>query len=205
MKGVILVGFFQEMVELCMDCGLEIIGTIDNNEGMDGRCFSVPYLGCDADAIAIHQKYKDAGIVITPDAPQLRRRLTNYYRSIGFSFATIIHPSATISPTAHIGEGVVIQKGVSISSNSRIGAFCRLNTHCNVTHDVFVGDFTTIAPSAVLLGYVTIGENCYVGANCTVLPRCSVGNEVTIGAGAVVTKNVDSLMTVAGVPAVSLH
>lgn len=205
MKKVILVGFFQEMVELCFDCGLEIIGAIDSDGGVNDREFSIPFLGNDADAIKIYQKFKDAEIVITPDDPRIRKRLANYYRSIGFSFATIIHPLATISPTAQVGEGVIIQKGANVSANTKVGAFCRLNTHCNVMHDVIVGGFTTIAPDAVLLGYVTIGESCYIGANCTVLPECSIGNEATIGAGAVVTKNVDSMMTVAGVPAVSLH
>lgn len=200
MKKVILVGYFQEMVELCLDCGLEIIGAIDNNR-FDCKTVSVPYLGNDSDASALHKLYKDVKVIITPDAPQVRRRLVNYYRSIGFSFATVIHPSATISPTAKVGEGSVIQKGVNVSSNSQIGAFCRLNTHCNVTHDASVGDYTTIAPDAVVLGYVTVGENCYLGANSTVLPKCVIGDDATVGAGAVVTKKVNPSVTVIGVPA----
>ena len=204
MKKVILVGFFQEMVELCADCGMEIVGFFDDKRFKDGRVNPVRYLGDDADAKDLYQQYKDIEFIITPDAPCVRKRLADYYRSIGFSFATIIHPLATISPTAQIGEGSVIQKGVNVSANTRVGAFCRLNTHCNVTHDVVVGDFTTIAPDAVLLGYVTVGEGCYVGANSTVLPNCFIGNEVTIGAGAVVTKNLEPSITVVGVPAKSL-
>lgn len=203
MKRVILVGFFHEMAELCMDCGLDVIGTIDKKRS-DGLDWGVPCLGNDADAIELYQRYKDVEVIITPDAPRIRRKLADYYRSIGFSFATVIHPSASISPTAQIGEGVVIQKGVFVSANSRIGAFCKLNTHCNVTHDIIVGDYSTIAPDAVLLGYVTVGDHCYVGANSTILPHCIIEDDVTIGAGAVVTKNVDSSSTVVGVPARTL-
>lgn len=197
MKKVILVGYFQEMVELCWDCGLEIVGAIDNRPIPD----VIPFLGNDSDAEAIYQKYPDVEIVITPDAPQVRRRLVDYYRSIGFSFATVIHPTASISPTAQIGEGTVIQRDVNVSSNSRVGAFCKLNTRCNVMHDNHMGGYSTIAPNAVLLGCVTLGENCYVGANCTVLPTRTIGKGATIGAGAVVTKNVESSVTVVGVPA----
>jgi sugar O-acyltransferase (sialic acid O-acetyltransferase NeuD family) len=199
MKRVILVGFFQEMVELCMDCGLEIVGAFDKKE-IDG----VPYLGNDADALKLYQQYKDIEVVITPDSPQVRRRLADYYRSIGYSFTKIIHPSAFVSPTAIVGDGVVIQKGVNVSAYTHIGCFCRLNTHCNVTHDIVVGDYSTIAPDAVVLGYVTIGENCYVGANSTILPKCAIGDGVIVGAGAVVTKNVDSFSTVVGIPARTL-
>lgn len=204
MKRVILVGYFQEMVELCLDCGLEIIGTIDKIKSDRGE-YSVPNLGNDSDAEKLYNLFKDAEVIITPDDPHIRRRLVDYYRSIGFSFATVIHPSATISPTAIIGEGAVIQKGVIISSNSQIGAFCRLNSNCNVTHDITIGDYTTIAPDAVILGYVTVGENCYLGANSTVLPKRIIGNGATVGAGAVVTKNVNPSVTVIGVPARILY
>lgn len=161
----------------------------------------VTLLGADSDATLLHKQYPDANIVVTPDSPCVRKRLVEYYRSVGFSFATVIHPAATISPTAQIGEGTVIQQGVNISSNTCIGAFCKLNTNCNVMHDNIVGDFTTVAPNAVLLGYVKIGDSCYIGANSTLLPHSKIGSSATIGAGAVVTKDVDFAKTVVGVPA----
>lgn len=197
MKKVILVGYFQEMVELCWDCGMEIIGAIDNNPIPD----VIPFLGKDSDAETIHQKYPDVDVVITPDAPRVRRRLVEYYRSLGFSFATVIHPAASISPTAQVGEGTVIQRDVNVSADTRVGSFCKLNTRCNVMHDNLLGDYSTVAPNAVLLGCVTLGENCYVGANSTILPTCAIGKGAVIGAGAVVTKDVDPSVTVVGVPA----
>lgn len=190
------------MIELCEEAGFVIIGIIDND--LTGDYYGYPVLGKDNDALAIYQQFPNSQIVITPDSPRLRKKLVGLYKSAGFSFATIVHPAASISRFAKIGEGSVIQRGVNVSANSKVGNFCKLNTNCNVMHDNLIGDYTTIAPSAVLLGYVIVGEQGYIGANSTILPKCSVGDSSVVGAGAVVTKNVQPNMVVAGVPAKQL-
>lgn len=199
MKEIILVGGFHEMIELCEDAEFNIIGIIDNV--LTGIYYGYPVIGTDRDVAAIYQQYPNCQIVITPDSPQLRKKLADRYRSIGFSFATIIHPTATVSRFATIGEGTVVQRGVNVSANTKVGNFCKLNTCCNVMHDNIIGDYTTIAPNSVLLGYVNVGELSYIGANSTILPKIFVGELCTIGAGAVVTKRVQSNLVVAGVPA----
>ena len=202
MKEIILVGGFHEMIELCKEVGYNIIGIIDNK--LTGMYYGYPVIGTDRDAPALFQRYPNSQIVITPDSPQIRKKLVEQYRRVGFSFATIIHPTASISRFSQVGEGTVIQRGVNISANTKIGSFCKLNTYCNVMHDNSIGDYSTIAPNAVLLGYVMVGEQGYIGANSTVLPKCSVGECSVIGAGSVVTKNIQPHQVVAGVPAKQL-
>lgn len=187
------------MIELCENAGFNIMGIIDNE--LTGEYYGYPIIGTDNDAVSLYKNYPTCQIVITPDSPQLRKKLVDHYRSAGFSFATIIHPAATISRFASIGEGTVIQRGVNVSANSKIGDFCKLNTGCNVMHDNAVGNYATIAPNAVLLGYVSVAELCYIGANCTILPKISIGEQSIVGAGAVVTKSIHSELVVAGVPA----
>jgi acetyltransferase-like isoleucine patch superfamily enzyme len=68
-------------------------------------------------------------------------------------------------------------------------------------HDSTIGNFVTIAPNAVILGRVNIGDSTYIGANSTILPDKSVGENAIVGAGAVVTKNFDSNSTIKGIPA----
>lgn len=196
---VILVGGFHEMIELCEDCGLNIVGIIDNK--LIGNYFGYPVIGNDHDAKALFAEYGKAKIIITPDSPKLRKKLVENYKSIGYDFFTVISPYARVSRSAIIGEGTVIQAGVNISSATVIGSFCKLNTNCNIMHDNIVGDYATIAPNAVLLGRISVGKEAYIGANSTLLPNICVGDNAIIGAGAVATRNVPKSAIVKGVPA----
>jgi sugar O-acyltransferase (sialic acid O-acetyltransferase NeuD family) len=199
MKKVILVGGFHEIIELCEECGLKVVGIIDNLHS--GFYYGVPVIGTDEDAGVLFSDYRDCKVVITPDSPKVREKLVHLYESVGFDFATVISPFAHISKYAVIGKGTVIQAGVNISSSTVIGSFCKLNSYCNVMHDNSIADFTTIAPNAVLLGKVITGKGSYIGANATILPNISIGAYSTVGAGAVVTRNVPENITVKGVPA----
>ena len=198
-KDIVLVGAFHEIIELCEDCGYSIAGIVDNS--ITGSYLGIPIIGTDNDAASLFDAYSSCQIVITPDNPMVRKKLVALYSRVGFDFATVVSPKATVSRSARIGKGTIIQAGVNISSATTVGGFVKINTNANVMHDCVIGDFTTIAPNAVLLGYVTVGESAYVGANSTILPRLSLGQGALIGAGAVVTKDVISNSTVKGVPA----
>lgn len=202
MREILLIGAFHEMIELCEDAGFRIKGIIDNN--IEGEYMGYPIIGKDKDAEKLYEDYSQCAVVIAPDEPHIRKELVALYQSIGFGFVTVIHPKATISRSAKVGEGTVIQQGVNISANTTVGCFCKLNTNCNVMHDNMVSDFVTIAPDAVLLGYVNVGKLSYIGANSTILPKCKIGDMVMVGAGAVVTKDVDNSLIVLGVPARTL-
>lgn len=199
MKDVVLVGGFHEIIDLCEECGRNVVGIIDNS--LVGNYYGVPVIGADADAASLFSRYCDCELIITPDSPKVRERLVNYYRNLGYHFATVVSPYAHVSKSAEIGEGTVIQTGVNVSSATKIGIFCKLNSCCNVMHDNVLADFSTIAPNAVLLGRVNAGRGAYVGANSTILPGIVIGSHSTVGAGAVVTHDVPDFRTVKGIPA----
>lgn len=199
MEKVILVGGFHEIVELCEDCGLNVVGIIDNE--LSGIYYGVPIIGIDDDAERLFSDFSDCKVIITPDSPKIREKLVRQYESVGFDFATVISPRAHVSKSAIIGKGTVIQSGVNVSSATEIGPFCKLNSCCNVMHDNLISSFTTIAPNAVLLGRVTVEKGAYIGANATILPNTTIGAFSMIGAGAVVTHDIPQCQTVKGVPA----
>ena len=196
---IILVGAFAEMCELANMCSKKVIGIIDNN--LKGNFQDIPIIGKDDDASLLFAKYSKTPLVISPDKPQLRKKLVEYYNNIGFSFTELVSPLATISRTAVIGRGAVIQSFCNVSADTKIGDFCKMNTLANVMHDNIIGNYTTIAPNAVLLGYVKIGECAYIGANSTILPTKEIGDKVIVGAGSVVTHNIPCGHIVKGVPA----
>lgn len=199
MDDIILVGGFQETIELCELCSYNIIGIIDKN--LRGNVSGYPILGDDNDAKEIHKKYPAISVVIAPDMPAVRMKLFELYKSIGFSVASLVSPKAYISSSVSLGEGCIIQSFCNISSNTILGTGVKINTYANVMHDAVLSDFVTIAPNAVVLGSVKIGKCAYIGANSTIIQNNEIGAGAMVGAGAVVTKGITPNTTVIGVPA----
>ncbi|WP_052487498.1 PglD-related sugar-binding protein [Gordoniibacillus kamchatkensis] len=69
-----------------------------------------------------------------------------------FHYATIIDPSAVISPDAQIGYGTVIMPNTTISSQANIGSHCIINNNSSIDHDCEIGDFCHISPGVHLTG-----------------------------------------------------
>lgn len=197
MKGVYIVGAFHEMVELVESLAIPIIGLVDSQTPDNACCRKYTLLGDDEWLLSVAKGGEQ--VVITPDLPKVRKRLFESYRSAGFETPTII--AGNVSAYAEIGQGSVIQRDAYVSAGSRLGIGVKVNVGVKVMHDVNIGDFVTVAPSAVILGNVTIGDGVYLGSNATVLPNVKVGDGAVIGAGAVVTKDVEPHVTVKGIPA----
>lgn len=196
---VMLVGGSLELIELCALCGVQLVAIIDKDPGE--RFAGHKVFRGEEMASEIYRQHGDIPLVISPDMPAVRARLAAFYGERGFSFASLVSPRALVSPSARIGRGVVIQSGVNVSSLVTIGDFVRVNTCANIMHESVVGDYSTIAPNAVILGRVKISQGVYLGANATVLPDKIVGRGAVVGAAALVTHDVPEKATVMGNPA----
>jgi len=91
-----------------------------------------------------------------------------------------------------LGDNFVIDHfgGIVISGYAQFGDNCRIR------NGVVVGLAKVDDPCAPI-----IGNNVDIGTGAKVLGRIKIGDNVVIGANAVVVKNVESGMVVAGVPA----
>jgi sugar O-acyltransferase (sialic acid O-acetyltransferase NeuD family) len=116
-------------------------------------------------------------------------------------FATIIHPSATVSKMAKLGYGTVVFQNVTITSNVSIGNHVIILPNTVISHDDYVGDYTCIAGGVCISGGVTIGKSCYLGTNSTIIGNISIGDHCLVGMGSLVIDSLDGNCVVVGNPA----
>lgn len=86
----------------------------------------------------------------------------------------------------HIGNNVLIAPNVSILSS---------------THSIDRIDIPILLQEDIINNNVTIEDDVWIGRSAIIMPGIHIGKGAIIGAGAVVTKNVESFTIVGGVPA----
>jgi sugar O-acyltransferase (sialic acid O-acetyltransferase NeuD family) len=181
----------------------DILGFITNeNESASGIMSDIPRIGDDGDLRA----RGPAGILLVNGLgsvgdPSRRRAIFDSFRSAGFAFATVVHPSAIVASDVVIGEGAQIMAACALQPGVRIGANVIVNTGAIIDHDTIVGDHTHVAPGACLSGGVMVGNSAHIGTGATIIHRVHIGDNALVAAGAVVTADVPASATVMGVPA----
>src|SRR4030095_339622 len=79
-----------------------------------------------------------------------------------------IHPSAVISASVKMGDGVMVAANATLNPLVEIGQGVICNTSSSIDHECVIGDFSHIAPGAVLCGNVMVGRGSFVGANSVI-------------------------------------
>lgn len=130
-----------------------------------------------------------------------RQRLYDSFRNHGYSYISVIHPSAQVAEGAGLGEAVQVMAGAVIQTGCVIGDNTIVNTSTIVDHDCMTGRHCHIAPGAILCGNVILGDNVHVGAGAVIKNGITVGGHAVIGLGAAVVTDVSAGTTVVGVPA----
>jgi len=132
--------------------------------------------------------------------PDARRHAVATFGEAG-RWATVVHPTAWVSPSAVLEQGCVVLAGAVVNAGARVKAHAIVNTRVVVEHDVEVGAFTHLAPGVVIGGGTTIGDDTMVGLGATIRDHIAVGSRVVVGMGAVVVGTVPDGELVVGVPA----
>lgn len=207
-KPIVIIGaggHAKVLVDILLQAGACIAGIVDQNVLLHGKhVLGVTVIGGD-DVVTSSSpdKYSLVNAIGSTTIPDLRTRIYEAFKSNGYSFATVIHPSAIIASDVTVGEGVQIFAGAVIQPGTMIGSNAIINTRSSIDHDCIIGNNCHIAPGVTLSGQVHVGQCVHVGTGATIIQGISIGNNCLIAAGAVVTKNIGSGSKVRGVPAVA--
>lgn len=152
------------------------------------------------------QHWRDLGVrlaVVTVGSvgdPSSRIMLARRALDAGFELATVVHPSAVVSPSAEIGAGTYVGPGAVINAEARVGKCCIINTGALVDHDCLLGDFVHLAPGVALSGAVSIGDRSHVGTGSALIQQVKVGADTVVGAGSTVVRDVPAGVVAFGSP-----
>jgi len=132
-----------------------------------------------------------------------RRQLFAAWCQRGFRFANICHPSAAVSELdVVLGEGCQLLAGSVVGPGVRLAANVLINSRAVVEHDCEIASHSHVATGAVLCGTCRVGEGVHIGAGACIIQGITIGSGAIIAAGSVVTRDVEPLTLIAGVPAV---
>lgn len=181
----------------------QIRGIIDKaSERLNHEINGIPILG-NEDCLKQHPAAEVdlVNAVGSTVSTKKRRDLFDLWRSMGYSFATIIHPGAIISSDAFLKEGAQVMAGAVINTGVEIGMNTIINTGAIIDHDCVIGDHVHTAPGVTLSGGVRVGPNVHIGTGAIVIQGVRIGSGVLIAAGSVVTQDIGDSLSVKGVPA----
>ncbi|MBI4815138.1 MAG: NeuD/PglB/VioB family sugar acetyltransferase [Deltaproteobacteria bacterium] len=142
-----------------------------------------------------------AKVVVAIGENERRAARFSEMRAHGFELATVVHPSAVVSPSATIGAGTVVFAGVVINADATVGQNIIVNTLASIEHDNVIGDHAHICPGVRLGGGVSVGVGTQVGIGSCVRDQTKIGAYSLIGAGSVVVADIGDRVQALGCPA----
>jgi acetyltransferase-like isoleucine patch superfamily enzyme len=121
----------------------------------------------------------------------------------------VVLPKARIGENCNICSHCLIENDVVVGDRVTVKCGVQLWDGLRIEDDVFIGPNVTFTNDQyprskkypAEFQNTTIRKGASIGANATILPGVEIGEGAMIGAGAVVTKNVASHVTVVGNPA----
>lgn len=196
-------GHAKVLIDAMMGQSFKIIGITDRDKGRWGcKIMDIPVIGGDdvvldysPDAVLLVNGLGSAGITVP------RRQIYDHFKNSGYSFASVIHPSAVTGAGVELAEGVQVMAGAIIQTGSRIGDNTIINTKASVDHDCVIGKHVHLAPGVTLSGGVCICDGVHLGTGATVIQGAKIGKNSVVGAGSLVINDIPGGVTVMGVPA----
>lgn len=181
--------------------GGTVRGFLDDNAANHGRVVAGhPVLG----PLAMARELHDCSFVNGIGSPRSYKIKADIIARAGVPesrFASVLHPSAVVSPSARIGRGSVLLGNVTVCAQAEIGNHVMILPNSVVGHDCRIGSYVTMAAGVILSGGIDIGDAAYLGAGAVVKDGGSIGAGALLGMGAILLGAVPENETFVGNPA----
>lgn len=160
----------------------EIAGIIDKRELIGQEVLGYTILAGDDDLNELFKKYKYAVVTVGHiRSNELRVKLFNLLKTIGYHIPIITSPLAYVSKHSTIGEGSVIMHHALVNASAKVGENCIINTKALIEHDAFIEDNCHISTATVINGGVVVKQNSFVGSNVTTKEYIEVNGFIKAG------------------------
>ncbi len=198
-RPVAIVGYSGHayvIIDILLSAGRLVTAYCDQEE-KSSNPYHLEYLGKESDSI---HRLKEYDYFACVGHNGIREKIHNNLSNLIGNPINAIHPRAVVSSSVKIGDGVMIAANATINPLVDIGRGVICNTSSSIDHECVIGDFSHIAPGAVLCGNVRVGRKSFIGAGAVIRQGIVIGDNVMVGAGAVVIRDVPDNTTVVGNP-----
>lgn len=160
--------YAQTVARLAAECGVEILGFVDDFAPLQARVFRFEDLR--------QQAGSDCGMLIGVGYNDLPGRWALWQRikQAGWRTPSLVHPRAHVALTAQLGEGCIVMAAAVVDHGAQLGQACALWPQANVSHDAHVGDNCFLSPQALLCGHARLGSHSFMGAGSLVVDRADL-------------------------------
>jgi sugar O-acyltransferase (sialic acid O-acetyltransferase NeuD family) len=200
-KNLIVIGAGGHAIS-CIDLiesdgRFRIVGLIGRPSEVGRKIFEYEVLGTDDDLLTLRTRASEVVVGIGQIlAPDVRIRVFDQCRSLGYRLPAVVSPKSYVSPRAVIMEGSVVMHGAVVNAAVTVGESCIINSRALLDHGAKIGPHCHIATGVLLNGDVTVGEGTFVGSGSIVHPGVTIGTRCVIGMGQIVRRDVPSYTVV---------
>jgi len=178
----------------------DLAGFIDDNRDVWGKEFN----GCKVlggrDVLSLYPSAKILAVPGNPENYFKRDRIIDFPGIITERFATLVHPSASISCDTNMGYNTLIMAGVVTTAGVTVGNHCVILPNTVISHDSVIKDYCLIGSGVSVSGGVTIEEMCYIGTGSKIIQDVTVGKKSLLGLGTVLLNSTEPGSIMVGNP-----
>lgn len=190
MKSILLIGaggHCKSCIDVIEQIGeWQIAGIVDRKNSGVTDVLGYPVISCDDDLAELKKQYDYAFVAVGQiHSAELKIKLFNQLKVLGFKQPSLVSPLAYISKHAKIGEGTIVMHYAMVNAAARVGDNCVINTRALIEHESVVENHCHISTGATINGGVIVNEQSFIGSHATTKQTITIPPKSFIKAGTV--------------------